>query len=575
MSLVKLTRLTSYLVTFKLNAAAAIQRKLDAILSDRVNVKDFGVSGIYTNDPTELASIKTKLLAADDFCYQNGKTLYFPEGQYCITGSFTKKARWHCSGMPILAPFPQRDDDKEYLRPGYKHKMPGTSFFLMGGSVDSVTTQRSDMFSTIEYGIRCSPQYSTAITGGFGVIQDMDVLDAAGNLTTPSTDNRANGYGVGLLLDDNSNSRFPDMCVFGYFTKAGTCIWSHGLGDNPDYNRFSNGSTMGHHGLALIANDTAAGNGPGLSGSQFSQFQLFANDHHSRLPQPATYAHPYGHCLLIDGKTAAVDANANGHYFVQGGMRTYSNEPVVLDNCSNLHFSCVPYEFSVLSGQPQTGNQKFIGTTNTNNVTVMYSRNAPYTLFAHADFGDKVSRLTFWDQTTGSMVVGDLGAYVAIRPTGSAGGPRLHFTRSPSSTVTGTSIVMDTTDGDKIKIKSGPTTVATINGDTLEVTKLKPQVISYPRVTRTLVSDTLNIPTEVTYVLVAGEGAVADNLVTIGGTPEIGQELTIGIASSTQPITIKRTGNIRTHDNLDILLDTGFKQVTLMWTGAFWIKKSL
>lgn len=555
-------------VFIKFPASNSVQRRQQDKNEDEVNIREWDqLAGTYGHLCHEA------IIAADQWCSDNGRTLVFPDGQFCIGRSLTKKARWSGAGAPKLAPFPQNDDDKIYMRPGYKNKLPGTSIILMAGAtLSSITTVRSDMFSTMTYAIKTLEQFPGSMTG-IAIVMDMDVFDAAGALTFPNTDNRVE-CDVGLLIDNSPASNFPDLVVYGYWNKAGTVILSRtGAGDNPDYNRFGFGSTMGYYGLALIGNDTTAGPGPGLSGTQCFGFQIFANDHHSRLPQTLRpgQTNAYGHLLFIDGNTGAADADLNGHEFVGGGWRTYSNKPVVLDNCSNLHLTSVPFEFPTIVGQPDTGNAKFYGTDQTRNVCVINCRNAPYTLFDHADFGGVVSRLRWDDPIQGNTVLGEKGAYLYLSPRGASGGPRVNFTRSPSSTATGTSLVMDITDGDKLKIKSGSTVVGTVNGDTLEVTKLRPQAQSFSRITRTLSGDTLAVPVEVTYVAVAGEGGVADDLVTIQGTPVVGQMLILVQASSTANITVKRTGNIRFPDNTDKVLDNIFKQLALMWNGSFWV----
>lgn len=536
--------------------------------ADIVSIKDWDKdAGIYGY------LCRPAIVAADEWCYQNGKTLYFPDGQYCIDASYVKKARWMGAGAPKLAPFPQNDDDKIYLRPGYKHKLPGVSIFLMAGAtLSSASTVRSDMFSSMTYVIKTQPQ-CPANMSGIAIVMDMDVYDAAGALTSPAADNRVE-CDVGLLIDNSAASDFHDLVVFGYWNKAGTLILSRmGAGDNPDYTKFIGGCTMGYFGLVLVGHDDEAGAGPGLSGTQCFGFQLFANDHHSRSPQTlrSGQINAFGHLLFIDGNTGAADADLNGHEFVAGGWRTYSNKPVILDNCSGLHITSVPFEFPALAGQPDSGNAKFYATEQTRNVHVISCRNAPYTLFDHADFGGVVSRLQWNDPTQGNTIFGDKGAYLYLSPRGAAGGPRVNFTRNPGSTVTGLSIVMDTNDGDKIKIKSGSAVVATVNGETLEISKAKTQMQAFNRVARTLNNDTLIVPTEVTYVQVGGEGGVADDLVTIQGAPIVGQMLILTQATSAAPITIKRTGNIRFYDNADKVLDNIFKQITLMWNGSFWI----
>lgn len=422
-----------------------------ALFDGVISVKEFGADGVYGNDDT------VSIVAADSFCASLGKTLYFPCGQYCITSSITQNARWLGDGAPELAPFPQLDDDKIYMRPGFKHLLPGSSIILTSGAaLSSVATVRSDMFSSMSYAVKTAERYPARIDG-VSIILDVDVLDASGALTTPATDNRVECE-VGYLVDDASACDFPNLVIFGYWDKAGVAIWSHSVGDNPDYTKFGFGSTMGYYGMALLANDTAAGNGPGLSGTQAYGFQLFGNDHHSRIPQELKLyqTNAYGHLLFIDGKTAATDADINGHEFIGGGWRTYSRRPVVLDNCSNLHLVNVPFEFSVIGGQPDTGNQQFIATANTRNVHILNSRNMTYDLFDHGDFGDVVEKLMLTNSFYGDFLVGSKGVYLRMSATGGGNDPRIQFTRDSSSSESGMVVRFDVSDSDSLSLtKSG------------------------------------------------------------------------------------------------------------------------
>jgi hypothetical protein len=464
------------------SAAGAVDALRDELASDDgVTLLGIGNGRTQADKNAEIASIKdwdkdagayghlchAAIVAADQWCFERGRTLHFPDGQYCIGLSIIKKARWAGAGSPELAPFPQNDDDKIYLRPGYKGKLPGTSIILMAGStLSSVSTVRSDMFSSMTYAVKTLPQYP-ANMDGIAIVMDMDVYDAGGSLTTPSTDNRAE-CDVGLLIDDSSASDFPNLAVFGYWNKAGVAIWSHGVGDNPDYTKFGFGSTMGYYGLALIGNDNAAGAGPGLSGTQCLGFQLFANDHHSRQPQPLRpgQTNAYGHLIFIDGNTGAADTDLNGHEFIAGGWRTYSSKPVVLDNCSNLHLVNVPFEFSTIGGQPDTGNHKFLGTSQTRNVHIMNSRNCTYSLWDHADFGDVVEKLMITNPFFGDIVVGSKGAYLRMMATGGGEDPRIQFTRNVASSEDGFSLRMDVSDSDALAISLGGSAVARIDPST-------------------------------------------------------------------------------------------------------------
>ncbi|MGL5727004.1 MAG: hypothetical protein ACRCYD_04005 [Plesiomonas sp.] len=427
--------------------------------SEVVSVKD------WDNDAGTYGHLcHSAIESADQWCFDNGKTLYFPCGQYCIGKSLIKKARWVGDGAAELAPFPQNDDDKIYMRPGHKGKLPGSNIILMvGATLSSVSTVRSDMFSSMTYAIKTLDKYP-ANMNGIGIVMDMDVYDASGALTSPAADNRAE-CDVGLLIDDSSTSDFPNLVVFGYWNKAGVAIWTHGVGDNPDYTKFGFGSTMGYYGLALIGNDNAAGAGPGLSGTQCLGFQLFANDHHSRQPQPLRpgQTNAYGHLLFIDGNTGAADTDLNGHEFIAGGWRTYSNKPLILDNCSNLHLVNVPFEFSVISGQPDTGSHKFYGTSQTRNVHILNSRNCTYSLWDHADFGDVVEKLMITNPFFGDIVVGSKGAYVRMMATGGGEDPRVQFMRNAASSEEGFVVRMDVSDSDALSITLGGTTIARID----------------------------------------------------------------------------------------------------------------
>lgn len=433
-------------------------------LRDVYSVKDWDVTntiGVYGIDATNAIE------AADQWCYDNGKILYFPSGQYCISRSLIAKSRWVGDGAPELAPFPQLDDDKIYLRPGYKNRLPGSSIILTSSaSLSSVSTVRSDMFSSMTYAIKTAERYPHRIDG-IAIVQDMDVFDSGGALTTPATDNRVDCE-VGYLIDDSSAGDYPNLVVFGYWDKAGIAIWSHGIGDNPDYTKFGFGTTMGYYGLALLGNDAAAGDGPGLSGTQGFGFQLFANDHHSRLPQSLKgyQNNAYGHLIFIDGKTAAVDTDLNGHEFVGGGWRTYSSRPVILDHCSNLHLVNVPFEFSVVAGQPDTGNQRFIGTGNTRNVHILNSRNMTYALFDHADFGDVVEKLMVTNPFYGDFTIGSKGAYVRMLATGGGEDPRVQFTRDASSSEAGFTVRMDVSSNDNLSITLGGSQIAVFDSST-------------------------------------------------------------------------------------------------------------
>ena len=391
----------------------------------------------------------------------------FGQGCYPFAGSvdFGETPILKGCGFPFMAPFPQLNDDTKYMRQGYKHLIPGCSFLFTGAGTKTKTTVRSDQFSSFTYAARIGGDAGAAING-IAIIMDMDVLDSGGALNAVASDNRSD-YNVGLLFDDTANSE-NSVLVFGYWDVAGTVIASFGVDGNPDYNKFNGGSTMGDYGLALIGNDTAAGDGAGLSGTQSYGFQIFGNDHKTREPQTVG-THEYGHCLFIDGKLASSSNNINGHQIFGGGLRTLSNRPVVLDNCSNLFLSGVPLEFSQTS-EPSTQNTIFTATSNTNQLTFTQLRNFSSTYVDHSVFNDVVERYTYLgDDNFQSVLCGNKGNNVKIQSTNGNELPQLQFTSTMSSSVSG--FVFEK-DSDELQIRKDGADSLTIDSNNV-VTPVK------------------------------------------------------------------------------------------------------
>lgn len=422
---------------------------------DIISIRDFGNVGSYGIDATDVIEI------ADEWCYKNGKTLYFPAGQYCISRSIEKYARWRGDGAPKLAPFPQLDDDKIYLKNGSQRNLPGSSIILMSSNnLSTVSTSRSDMFSSMTYAIKSAVKYPGSMSG-IGIVQDMIVFDENNQLTDPEHDERVE-CDVGFLIDDSPAGDYNNITVFGYWNKAGICLWSHGTGDNPDYNKFFTSTTMGYYGLAIIGSDVASNHG--ISGTQFFGVQLFANDHHSRHPQILKnyQSNKYGHVIFIDGNLGLSDSAINGHEFIGGGWRTYSSRPVILGSCSNLHVISVPFEFSRITGQSDTGNQKFIASELTRNIHIAHCRNMTYSIWDHTEFGGKIDRLIITNPFFGDITVGSRGAYIRTTATGGGLDPRIQFTRNCASSESGYAIRMDVSEDDTI--------TTTLNGIAIETT---------------------------------------------------------------------------------------------------------
>ncbi len=318
-----------------------------------VNVRDFGAAGDAIADDTE--AIRQALLASPH--------VHFPDGVYVITEGIDLPpgARITGEASPALGTFPMRDD-KERLVGGAAVRLPGTTLLFRGEASQSIQTPRDDRFSELRYAIKTSPDATFTIER-LAIALDMIVYDAAGQRTNPATDGRSDCE-VGLLVDDSHAGTVRDVQVFGHWSKAGMAVVSRGIGDNPDYNAFWNSSFMGDIGVALLG--ARGANGPGLSGTQFHGCRIFANDHHDRSSAQFGTA-----ALYIDGQTAAVRADLNGHSFFGGCVRTYAPTAIILDHASNVSFHGVVFELpppKSLSPDAKRRGGRIVGTTSTRGV---------------------------------------------------------------------------------------------------------------------------------------------------------------------------------------------------------------
>ncbi|MGZ0709152.1 glycosyl hydrolase family 28-related protein [Coraliomargarita sp. W4R53] len=299
---------------------------LPALLSGKtVNVHDFGAVGDGVTDDT--IAIRTALATSPN--------VFFPSGTYVLTDGILLPEGAHIrgEGTPTLGTFPMIEDDKRYLRPGYKDQLPGTTLLFTGTGQQTITLEnRSDRFNEVRYAVASAAKHPFHIEG-LAIVLDVDVLGTNGRPTKPEDDNRAD-YDVGLLIDDAGFSTVRDVCVYGFYKKAGLLISTRGIGGNPDYVTFWNCSFMGDVGVALLGDDAPSERITyGLSGTQFYGCNFFASDHHFRSSEQfGTTA------ILIDGHTNAKNADINGHYFFGGSVRTYSANAVTLKAASNVVF---------------------------------------------------------------------------------------------------------------------------------------------------------------------------------------------------------------------------------------------
>lgn len=342
-----------------LSLAGSISRSIQDFAKDFLpTIEFFGGKGDYVTD---------NLLPVALAIASGAKGVKFGMGIYSFSNGFDKPQNFMMVGETAPELGFGTVDAKQFLREGYRHLMPGTVLAFKGtGTLTASFPQRSDEFSSVRYCIR---SVNTGI-GSLGatlrdlaIIQDMICFDADGVATKPGFENKSD-YEVGHLFDDSAQEVSSNVVVFGYFPKAGTVIISTSGNDDPDYNKFVGGSTMGKHGLAILGSSTPAAYG--LSGTAGHRFKMYTLDHHSRgtmtgAERIAYYANAdTWSCLYIDGDVDASSAEINGHYFYDCLLRTRANTPLRLGKASNVQFyggvcEITPY------GIPGSDVPKFVG----------------------------------------------------------------------------------------------------------------------------------------------------------------------------------------------------------------------
>lgn len=341
---------------------APIRTMQDKMRESLPTLEDFGGAGDYATDN---APALAKLIASGAMGMRLNRGMYrLPDGTTFPTGFSIDGVGAPTLGFGTM-------DDKQWLRPGYKHLMPGSSLIFSGSGTKSYAApQRVDEFATMRPCVRLASLGSGSVGTkwrGFAIIQDMNCFDASGIPTKPGQEN-ASSYEVGLLLDDVARTDCNDVVVFGYFPKAGAVISSVLGNDDPDYNTFTGGSLMGKHGLAELGSN----NGPashGLSGTRLFGTGLHTLDHHARghlttAEQTAYYAAANTwSCWYIDGDVIASSAEINGHYAYGVEMRTRANHPLRLGYASNVQFYGGVCEISPY-GIPNSDTPAFIGSVN-------------------------------------------------------------------------------------------------------------------------------------------------------------------------------------------------------------------
>lgn len=344
----------SSLIGYKQAGITASNRTIQDKLRDSISVKDYGAKGDYETDDT------VSIRAAIDACVP-GSVLWFPRGVYKCTDGITipKGVSVNGVGSPSLGTFPDRYGNKAFLRPHYKHQMPGASLIFSGTGSATATTVRSAPFNSFKYAVQIIGDIGPARWNGVGIIQDMDIFDAAGNLTPYGTHNPAI-YDVGLFVNNSVHGDIS-ASIFGYWNVAGVINY----GSNPDQNTFKSGSSSGQRGFVNLGTGAA-----GLSGTNWIDWDMYSAEYHLR---NAAYV---GICALqIDGG----GFNINGHYMHGGRINTYAVTPVILNSVREAYFYGVVMETTfippdqtsaavkIISENGQVDRVGFIGCRWTNN----------------------------------------------------------------------------------------------------------------------------------------------------------------------------------------------------------------
>ncbi len=553
--------LTSSVVTNGLdivqsNAIPSLTLKLR--IEDCIDINKMGAVGNYTADSTpviERALIlftEKRLPIKGIGAFRYTGTLNLPEGVV-----------FDGAGGAKIATFPQTGGDKSNLRPGYKDKINGFSIIFDGtGSVDTYSTNRSDKYASFRPMV-IYPYHSPYQIKGVAFIQDMNVLDSNGVLTTAENDSRATQYTAGMITQSTLSTHF-DFTLFGYWTVGGMIIHNQNGGNiDPDYNGFNNSLING--GLAVIGHDTAAGAASeGMTGNRFVETGIYGADHHNR--PDGYYDVPV---FYIDGFLLGTAAGIRGTNFTACNLRGYANNAVVTDHCDDLGFVNTVTEFSTLPGVPNADQEgKFIGTTNTKRFLAV---NLPST--GGIGMNEYINSITGPFQVMGAggfdnATFGKDGG--GIRLSGTSGDSRVQFTDNLSSTVTGWVIQKDVSAGDTLNLLYDNSLTGTFNKDG----GMRNGLFGMPQGNLTISSGEVTLGT-FNYIAVNGEGGSADTLQTINGGKYNGEIVILRPALTTVDITVSESGgNIRLGPELDFVMDNSQDRLTLQYDGINWVELS-
>lgn len=467
------------------------------------------------------------------------------------------------------------NDCKMFLSPGKQKDIPGTAFFFKGSGTEKNLERRTDEFSVVKPAVTVSRRSginynAPSKCSGFAIVQDMICVTESGEFTKPGFENKSD-FDVGLLLNDVARNPFEDVVVFGYFDKAGTIIFSKQGNDDPDYNRFNGGSTMGRKGLAIIgANDAPASYG--LSGTSASNFGLYTLDHHSRgvmttAERTAYYADASTwRCLFIDGDVDASSAEINGHYFYNCELRTRADHALELGKASNVQFYGGVVE-QALYGIPGSSNARFIASSEVKRGVGFYGVRMNYTsqIFNELFAGTlTVPLYVSGDPLNGRFAIVNkdpAGGWTAsvMGSGGGVGDSSFQLTKNVNDGSSGWRIKVDVSEPDF------PLQIAKESNVILEFDSNGVQRNIY---TNRTINDSGEIDVNGPLMLV-GVGTSDGNLYRINGGKS-GQKIVIRPSTSSTTINIQRTGNIRLPGGVPMSITGSTAFVELIHNGSVW-----
>lgn len=511
-----------------------------------INVKKFGAKGDSITDDT------LAIQNANDYCFDNNLTLYFPRGVYKCTNGIERKCNWAGEGVPSLGTFPLIDD-KIYLREGYKNKLKGSVLLFCGTGSKTFTTQRSDKFASGTYCIKNKSGSSLSMEK-IAIIQDMNCLDSSGSWTSLENTNSSN-YDYGYIIDDGYRNTHKDVIIFGYYEISGCVISGRettGYEGDPDYNSFISCSFSGDLGVSIIGSQNNDGLDSGISGSRFIDCQIFSADHHSRSKESDYWG---SGCIYIDGYTDASNANINGHYFSNCCIRSYCTNPLILDHASNVSFMQTVFETPTY-GTTNSQETEFLATTNTLDVSFIGCRFSGLNGI-NKGFGANISKLILIGEPYDDICLINNG--VVSRLGNENNKPFIQFTNDLTSKTNGIKIQSDL---ENISFMKNNVSFKDIysNGSV--------GTFGYKSGgSKTIVDGAITIGNYSHYNITT-DGTNIDLNTINGGFA--GQRIILKTASNSKPFNlIRQTGNIRMKSDLNFT--NIFDRAELEFDGTYWV----